>query len=126
MNESSKNGNLVKLNVYSNAFEELIGESDLFGEILSKIKTEYDDYLFFLLRNPNEADDVMLENQMKMSEAFRLRNQARIRQLDVDIDRLEKTVRSLCESNQAMESKLKEETEFYTEKSEKQAELGEI
>jgi hypothetical protein len=122
--DNATNANLVKLNVYSNIFEELIGETPTFGELLNKIKAEYDDYLFFLLRNPDEADGDLLESQMKQSEAFRERNQAKIRQLDADIDRLEKAVLALCETNQKLEEKLKEESDFYTEKSEKQAELG--
>jgi hypothetical protein len=100
-------------------------ESTLFGETLRKVKSEYDDYLFYLLRNP-DADEAesLVERQMKLTEGYRKRSQTRMKQLDELIDELERAVLAVCESNLVIEKKLGEETEFYTEKSTKQAELG--
>ncbi|RNA38582.1 hypothetical protein BpHYR1_048426 [Brachionus plicatilis] len=113
---------VMRLNVFSQIFHELTTESDIFGDLFSKIKSEYDDYLFYLMKNPAEIDPRVAENFYQMSNLFeqtreeRLANKEQIQQLDAELESIQDGIKKYSDYNDQLEKRIKLEEDFYNEK----------
>lgn len=137
------NQTLARLSIFSNAFQELIESSSAFRDILRRIKVkirltearldcltfyccvfkyEYDDYLFYLLKEP-DLDPELLNEQLELTEEYRAVSSSKIKNLDMEIEQLEKLIEEHLEKSRALETQIKDEEEFYLEKSERKKEL---
>jgi hypothetical protein len=63
-------------------------------------------------------------SEIKLTDTTRLVNKIKIKELDNEIERLQKSITEFTKLNSDLEIKLTDETIFYTEKSTEKAELG--
>jgi hypothetical protein len=97
---------LFKLDIYNNMFTNMIEETVVFKEILSRIKFEYDEYLFSLLRNQQHANHLDETNINKINSE----EKGRIEELDKDIKSLLDQIEKFKVLNVDLEEKIKLET----------------
>ncbi|CAF0710931.1 unnamed protein product [Brachionus calyciflorus] len=120
---------VMKLNIYTSTFEQLINESEIFGHLLNKIKAEYDDYLFYLMKNPYKIDRSVALNLNELNEYFesiklkRETNKETIQKLDLEMENIENLLKKYSQMNFNLEARIFSEELFFNEKTLEQAEI---
>lgn len=97
---------LYKLDIYNNMFSNLIEDTTIFKDILSRIKFEYDEYLFSLLRNQQKNNRMHL---LEENDSL-IQSKTRIEELDKEIKHIENLMKSCKLSNEDLEERIKLET----------------
>lgn len=105
---------VYRLDVFNSVFDQLISDSKQLGPILNKIKTEYDDYLFYLLRNQQLTKQNSNNSFTDLSDIrIEYSNQyTRINVLDNEINSLNEKIKNFYFSNSDLNSKIKIQVEF--------------
>ena len=105
---------VYRLDVFNSVFDQLISDSKQLGPILNRIKTEYDDYLFYLLRNQQLSKQNTNTSFTDFSDIrIEYSNQyTRINFLDNEINSLNEKIKNFYFSNSDLNSKIKIQVEF--------------
>jgi hypothetical protein len=105
---------VYRLDVFNSVFDQLISDSKQLGSILNRIKTEYDDYLFYLLRNQQLTKQNSNNSFTDLSDIrIEYSNQyTRINALDNEINSLNEKIKNFYFSNSDLNSKIKIQVEF--------------
>jgi hypothetical protein len=105
---------VYRLDVFNSVFDQLISDSKQLGTILNRIKTEYDDYLFYLLRNQQLTKQKCNNSITDLSDIrIEYSNQyTRINVLDNEINSLNENIKNFYFSNSDLNSKIKIQVEF--------------
>lgn len=105
---------VYRLDVFNSVFDQLISDSKQLGTILNRIKTEYDDYLFYLLRNQQLTKQKSNNSITDLSDIrIEYSNQyTRINVLDNEINSLNENIKNFYFSNSDLNSKIKIQVEF--------------
>jgi len=100
---------VYRLDVFNSVFDQIISDSKQLGPILNRIKTEYDDYLFFLLRNQQLAKQKDNNSIAYLADArIEYSKQCtRINVLDNEINSLNEKIISSNLSNKDLNLKIK-------------------
>ena len=100
---------VYRLDVFNSVFDQIISDSKQLGPILNRIKTEYDDYLFFLLRNQQLAKQKDNNSIADLADArIEYSKQCtRINFLDNEINSLNEKIISSNLSNKDLNLKIK-------------------
>ena len=101
---------VYRLDVFNSVFDQLISDSKQLGSILNRIKTEYDDYLFYLLRNQQLTKQNSNNSFTDLSDIrIEYSNQyTRINALDNEINSLNEKIKNLVRK-----TKKKEQSFYY-------------
>jgi hypothetical protein len=83
-------------------FSNLIEDTTVFKDILSRIKFEYDEYLFSLLRNQQKINRNHIEENDNL-----IQSKSRIEELDKEIKHIESLMTNYKKSNDDLEEKIK-------------------
>lgn len=133
--------NIYRLDIFNNIFEQLILDSTLFGSILNKIKVilifskfftlyniifylifyvkvEYDEYLFYLLRNQQliKLNHKNLNDQLEKAQSLYSSLMLQISEKTEEIKKVQGLVAQTARDNLSLENKIAEEKEFAREK----------
>ena len=136
----SSDSNLVRLEAYSNVFDQLIKESESYGSVLGRIKVrsislvvdslkslkyvtdclfsfknEYDEYLFWLIRNQNPNAHTIQSKYEKMQER-RDSNDKKTRDLEAEIKGMEELFERTKVENAEMKIQIESERKFNEDK----------
>ena len=87
-------------------FSNLIEDTTIFKDILSRIKFEYDEYLFSLLRNQQKNNRMHL---LEENDSL-IQSKTRIEELDKEIKHIDSLMKSCKLSNEYLEERIKLET----------------
>ena len=107
--------NIYRLDIFNNVFEQIIADSKLFGQVLNRIKVEYDEYLFYLLRN-QQLIKLNHKNSLKSLGSAREKYSTqsnKIKEANQHINSLEKTLAQQVEQNIQLAKSIEEEVKFY-------------
>ncbi|KAK3748801.1 hypothetical protein QZH41_016022, partial [Actinostola sp. cb2023] len=102
--------NFHKLQIYTDIWQEIISNSELFGEILQKIKDEYDLYMSHLLDTQRPSQHRLLYNHLE-SLAQDPSLSDKLKREQERVATLEKEACQLLEENEQLKMELKEEEE---------------
>lgn len=90
--------------------------------ILILFKSEYDEYLFYLMKNPIEIDKNVAENFYQLNNLYELTKEERsdgkgqIKQLDEELQEIEDEIKKYVDYNDQLEKRIKLEEDFFNEK----------
>lgn len=110
--------NIYRLDIFNNIFEQIIIESKLFGRLLNRIKEEYDEYLFYLLRSQQllKLNNKNFQKKLDTARYLYANNIDAIRAVSMDIETTEGDIRDLHRDRDCLEKDISSETEFSSEK----------
>lgn len=110
--------NIYRLDIFNNVFEQIIMDSKLFGIILNKIKIEYDEYLFYLLRNQQllKLNHKKTGDKLDMARSLYTNKMDQTKVTTNDINNVHKSIYETMQENLKLEEKIHSETEFNIEK----------
>lgn len=110
--------NIYRLDIFNNIFEQIIIESKLFGRLLNRIKEEYDEYLFYLLRNQQllKLNNKNFQKKLDTARYLYTNNIDAIRAVSIDIEGTEGDIRALYKDRACLEKDFNSEMEFSAEK----------
>ena len=86
------------------------------------LQTEYNEYLFYLMKNPIEIDPNVAKNFQQLNNLFeltkeeRLKGKEQIQQLDAELQGIQDEIRRYSDYNADLEKQIKFEEDFYNEK----------
>ena len=106
--------NIYRLDIFNNIFEQIIVESKLFGTVLHRIKEEYDEYLFYLLRNQQllKLNSKNFQKKLDTARYFYSNNIDLIKRATMDIEATEKNLGRLVQDKANLEKSINSENEF--------------
>ena len=107
--------NIYRLDIFNNVFEQIIADSKLFGQVLNRVKVEYDEYLFYLLRN-QQLIKLNHKNSLKSLGSAREKYSSqrnKIMEANQRINLLEITLAQQVEQNFNLAKSIEEEVKFY-------------
>ncbi|KAK6985640.1 hypothetical protein BgiMline_015230 [Biomphalaria glabrata] len=103
--------NLLKLQVYSSVFEDIINESPTFNKVLHSIKEKYDSYIATLLNSQSLQDD-MLRDQIFNMTASGVSQPGEMFFASEYLTALEEKTRNLLKLNQRLHEEVKSQQRY--------------